>query len=72
MRTWASHPRSHSAVHMDLETLIDNLYKALQAVSSCPRGCKCCSSHEAAVRAVLAEYLKAWQARQVVRRETVD
>lgn len=46
---------------MMIDELTEDLYRALQGVSACPRGCKCCSEHDEQVRAVLKQYLERWQ-----------
>ena len=37
------------------------LWEALQAISACPHGCKCCKEHEAKMIAALSEFLNRWR-----------
>ena len=46
---------------IDYEALAHELYLALQAVTSCPHGCKCCQKHmDPAIQALMA-YVNRWR-----------
>ena len=48
-------------VDVDYEALAHELYLALQAVTSCPHGCKCCQKHmDPAIQALMA-YVNRWR-----------
>ena len=45
----------------DYAALAHMLYLALQAVTSCPHGCKCCQKHmDPAIQALMA-YINRWR-----------
>lgn len=46
---------------MRIDELTEGLFQALQGISSCPRGCKCCPEHGERMREALAEFLERWR-----------
>lgn len=46
---------------MNIDELTEALYRALQGISSCPGGCKCCTEHDKELREALALFMKRWQ-----------
>ena len=57
----SSEVKSSAPVDVDYEALAHELYLALQAITSCPKGCKCCSQHESPALAALMKFVNRWR-----------
>lgn len=46
---------------MMIDELTEEMFQALQGISGCPRGCKCCPEHAEKMREALAQFLERWR-----------
>jgi len=60
----SSSPEGAELIYLDepdYADLANMLYLALQAITSCPRGCKCCPQHESPALQALMKFVNRWR-----------